>query len=217
MEDCLGLGSLLLVLLLVGWRLCALGHMASVDSLVEVSFLDLDAALGRTTRAHGQDEVGVLRADHGSGIIRGVVGSAADRFASWAVDGNAGWVIRVVLHRGDNLHATGREGIAVDVGEVIRDLAVGPSELELGDRSRDRVIWRKLDGDTNTFLVVSFAEAALEFSHAGGVALANRRIVNGKSAVVDNGSGSNSHDRGSRGKQHGCASKDVLGLHFLLL
>jgi len=165
-----------------------------MHSLVRVHFPDFDASLGRTAGAHGQDEVGVLRADHGSGIVWAVVGGTADRFASWAVDDNASWVVRVVLHRWDDFHATGGEGVAVDVGKVIGDLSVGPGELKLGDRSRDRVVRGKLDGDTNTFFAVALAVAALKCAHAGTGILADRRVVDGESTVVDHSSAPKGHN-----------------------
>lgn len=81
--------------------------MASVHPVVDVAFADLDATLGGTAGADGQDEVGVLIADHGSGVVWGVVGGRAGGFTSRAVDDDARWVAGVVLHRRHDLHTAG--------------------------------------------------------------------------------------------------------------
>lgn len=185
-----------------------------MDTVADVTFAGHQTSLGRTTRAQGQDEVGVLVANHGTGVVWSIVCGSAHALASRAVDDNASWVVGIVLHRGDDPHTTSGEGIAVDVGQIIIDLAAGPGELELRDWSRGGGIRGKLDGDTHTLLAVLFGEAALELLHVGSVALTNRRVVDRESAVVDDGSSSQSQGGRGRGKQHGCASENVLVLHF---
>lgn len=189
--------------------------MSSVDTVVDVASVGgLDITLAGATRAHGQDQVGVLIADHGAGVVRGVVGSSADGFTGRAVDRNTGRVAGIVLVGRDNLHTTGRERIAVNVGQIIRDLAISPGELELRDRAAGGGIGRQLDGDTDALLAVLLGVAALELLHVGIVVLADGSVVDGESTVVDNGGRANGHDGRSRGKQHGCARDDVLELHF---
>lgn len=188
--------------------------MASVHTVVDGAAHDGDAALDRSAGAHGQNETGILVAHHGSSVIGRVVGRGAGGLAGRAVDGDAARVAGVVLHRRDNLHTTRREGVAVDVGQVVRDLAVGPGKLKLRDGARRGGIGGELDRDTDTLLAVPLRVAALEFLHAGIVVAGHRRVVDGVSTVVDDGGRSEGQDGGSRGKQHGCASDEVFELHF---
>lgn len=174
----------------------------------------LDITLGSTTRAHGQDKVRVFVADHGASVIGSVVGGGAHGFAGRAVDRDTSRVVGVTLLGRHNLHTTGREGVAIDVGQVVCDLAIGPGELELGDRSGAGGIGRQFDGDANTGLSVLLRVAALDLLEVGIVALSDGGVVDGESTVVDDGGRADGHDGGSRGKQHGCASDDVLELHL---
>lgn len=98
-----------------------------------------------STGAHGQDQVRVDAADHGSSLVRSVVCSGASALASGTRDRNAGWVGRVVLHGWDNLHTTFGEGIAVDVGQIPEDAVARWGELELRDGSGKVVCGRQLD------------------------------------------------------------------------
>lgn len=176
-----------------------------MDAVSDMFSLDLDASLGTSTRAHGQGEAGILIADHGADIIWEVVGSGADSLAGRAVNHDTRWVGRVALLGWDNLHATSGEGIAINVGKIIGDLAVGPGEFELRDGSTDGSIGSQLDGDAHTLLRVALGVGALEGLHVGVLTLADGSIVDGISTVVDDGGSAQSHDSGSRGKQHGCA------------
>lgn len=154
-------------------RLLKLGHVTSVDTVVDVSSLvDRDAALEGSARADGQGEVRVLIADHGSDVVWGVVGSGASGHTSRAGHRNAGRVAGVILHGWNNLHTASSEGVAVDVGQVIGDLAVSPGELELRDWSIGGLVGRKLDRDSGTLVGVALAVSALKLSH-GGVAAAS--------------------------------------------
>lgn len=63
-------------MLIVRRRLCVLGELTSVNAL-ENALGDGDAALASSARAHCQDEVGVLIADHGAGVIWSIVGGGA--------------------------------------------------------------------------------------------------------------------------------------------
>lgn len=187
-------------------HLCLVGdELTSVDAISDVLSLDLDTSLGTSTGAHGQGEAGVLIADHGSDIVWSIVGSSADGLSGRAVNHNASWVGRITLLGGDNLHATGGEGIAIDVGEIIGDLAISPGEFELRDRSTASSVGSQLDRDANTLLRVTLGVRSLEGLHVGMVVLANGGIVDGISTVVDDGGSAQGHDSGSRGKQHGCA------------
>lgn len=194
-------------------HLCHLGQVTSMDAVMDLAFVDGDASLARSTGANGQDEVGLLVAHHGASVIGSIVGRGAHSLAGRAVDDDTGWVAWVVLHRRNNLHATRREGVAVDVGEIVRDLAIGPGELELRDGSGGGGIGCKLDRNANTFLTVAFAIASLELLHARVGAASDRCIIDGIAAVVDDGGGSQGQDGRGRGKQHGCASNEVLELH----
>lgn len=91
--------------------------------------------------------------------------------ASRAIDLLAGWVGGVSHHGGDKTHASINERRAVDVGEIIVDLAISPGEFELGDRAIHA--GRELDGDANTRLGVRLGVAALEFGHPSVLALSN--------------------------------------------
>merc|ERR1712000_55112 len=98
--------------------------------------------------------------------------------------------------------------------KIVRDLAVGPGELELGDGSVGSGIGRELDRDTGALTAVSLGVAALEFGHSWVGTTSDRRIVDGETAVVDDGSGTKGQGGLSRGKQHSCASDNVLELHL---
>lgn len=200
-------------ILMIECRLCGAQELASMDAADGIPSAG-HAALAGSTWAHGQDEVGILAADHGASVIRSVVSGSASRCASRAADWHTCWVVWVVLHRRDNLHATSREWVAVDVGQIVGDLSVGPCELELGDRSRRGLLRRQLDRDTHTWLAVALAVATLELLHARVGAATNRCVVDWEATVVDDGGSPHSHNSGSGGKQHGCArSQEVLELH----
>lgn len=156
--------------------LTTLGQVSRVDTVVDVAVpvhRGGGALLAGATRAHGDSQVRLLVADHGAGVVWRVVRGGADGLASGAIDGDTGWIVGVVLHRGNDAHAARREGIAVDVGDIVVDLAVGPGELELGDGPRRTVIGRELDGDADAFLAVCLTVAAFELRHVGRVALAD--------------------------------------------
>lgn len=176
-----------------------------MDAVADVLALDLDTSLGTSTRAHGQSKAGILITDHGSDVVWSIVGSSADRLSSRAVNHNAGWVGRVTLLGWDNLHTTSGEGIAINVGEIISDLAVSPGEFELRDGSTAGIIGGQLDRDANTLLRITLGVRSLKGLHVGMVVLTDGSIVDGISTVVDDGGSAQSHDSGSRGKQHGCA------------
>ena len=172
-----------------------------------------DASLASSTGAESQDEVGVFITDHGAGVIGLVVSSRAGGRASRARDGDASRVVGVVLHGRNNLHTTSREWVAVDVGQVVGNLAIGPGELELRDGAGSAGLRRELNRDTDTLLTVALAVAALELLHAGVGATADGGVVDGEAAVVDHGGSSHGGDTRGRGKQHGCASDESLELH----
>jgi len=142
--------------------------MTSMGTVVEMTCVDeRHASLAGSARANGQDQVGILIADHSVGVIWGVVGGSADRFAGRAVNGHAGWVAGIVLHGRDDLHASSSERVAIDVGKIIRDLAVSPGELELRDRSGLSIVWRELDREANILVAICLAVATFESFHGG--------------------------------------------------
>ena len=100
-----------------------------------------------------------------------VVGGTAGTLASRASDLLTGWVGAVSHHGGNERHASISERRAVDVGEIIVDLAISPGEFELGDRTIHA--GRELDGDANTRLGVRLGVAALKFGHPSVLALTN--------------------------------------------
>lgn len=184
-----------------------------MDAIDDVASSVSDASLGSSARAQGQSEAGFLIADHGADIIGLIVGSGTDRLASRAGHGNTGRVVGIILHRGHNLHTTSREGVAIDVGKVVGDLAVGPGELELRDGARGAVVWRKLDGDANTLHAVALAVAALERCHSWVGTAADGGVIHREATVVDHGSSPHSCHTRSGGEQNGSAREDVLELH----
>lgn len=138
-------------------------------------------------------------------IIRLVVGGITDGVTGGAVDGNTGWVVGVVRHRRHQGHALIGEGVTVDVGQVVVDLAVRPGELEL---SRVGIsAGGELDGDSVALLAKLLRVAALHLLHLGVLALADRGVVDGETAVVDDGGLAQGHGGGGEGKQHGCAGE----------
>ena len=158
-----------------------------------------------TTRAQGEDEVGLVAADMGAHVIWLVVGSIAGLGASVADDGNASRVAGVVLHRRDKGHATIGKGVAVNVGHVIVDLAISPGELELSDLAVG--LGRKLDGDAVALAAPGLRVAALHLLHLSMLALADRCVVDRRAAVVDDSSLAQGHGGGGEGEQHGCAGE----------
>ena len=117
-------------------------------------------------------------ADHGSWVVRSVVGSTAYHGASWAGDRLAGRVGWIIGHRGVDDNAALREWVAlrtvripVDVGEIPEDAVTRPSVLELRDGTRERVIGCQLDGDPDAlFGVLSRVTTRPKQLHALGSA-----------------------------------------------
>jgi hypothetical protein len=182
----------------------------------------LSASRGAATGgAQGEDKIGIFAADVGADIIWLVVGGVAVRLAGRAVDGNAGWVVGVVLHGRNQRHATGREGVAVDVGDVVVDLAISPGELELGHVAV--VLGRELDGHAIALVAPALRVAALHLLHLSVRALADGSVPDWGVAVVDDGGLTQGHGGRSKGEQHGCAGElgqrhcDVGGLLIELL
>lgn len=141
----------------------------------------------------------------GADIVWLVVGSIAVVGTGRAVNGNAAWVARVARHGRSEAHATSSKWVAINVGEVIVDLAISPGELEL----RDLAISGRgeLDGDAVACLTVLLRVAALHLLHAGVLALTDRSVVDGVATVVDDMGRTKSHSSGGEGEQHGCAGE----------
>jgi len=111
------------------------------------------------------------------------------------------------------LHATIREWVAIDVGEIVGDtVAWDPSILELGDFTGETL--GELDRDTDVLLAELLSVTSLDELHACGLALCNGCIVDVVTAVVDDGGRANGHSRLGKGKQHGCASDGLGELHI---
>jgi len=178
-------------------HLCLGGEVTGVEPHDDVAAGLDDAALSSSPRAEGQGKARVFVADHGTDVIWRVVGGRADRLAGRAIDRHAGRVIGVVLHGRNDPHTTSREGIAVDVGDIIRDLAVVPGELELGDGTRLAVFCGKLDGHADTLLAVGLAVATLELLHAGVGTSSHGCVVDSGATVVDDGGASHGGDTNS--------------------
>lgn len=129
--------------------------MTTVDALMKRAVVPLQETWPRgTPRAEGEGQTRVLVADHGSNIIGSIVRGGANNLTSRTVDHCTGGVGGVALPGWDNLHPIGREGIAIDVGEIVGDFAVGPGELELRHRSAHGGVGRQLDGDADAGLRV---------------------------------------------------------------
>ena len=99
-----------------------MAHLASL-AMVGVGEISLRAA-----RAESKRERRVLAAHHRPRVGGRVVGSRADQRASWADNGQAGRVLRIIGDRRRDGYAPCREGIAfwrvriaVDVGEIVED------------------------------------------------------------------------------------------------
>lgn len=184
-----------------------------MDAIDDVASSLSDASLGGTAGAQSQSEARVLIADHGANIIWRIVGGRTDGLASRAGDGDTSRVVGIILHGWNDLHTTSREGVAVDVGQVIGDLAVGPGELKLRDGSRSAVLRSKLDGDTNTLLAVALAVATLECCHSRVGATTDGGVVHREATVVDDGSSPHSGHTRRGGEQNGSAREDVFELH----
>jgi len=105
------------------------GVVARVHTLVPVDGAsELDRAFGRSTGADGQDEIGVLVANHGLRVVWGIVGSSTDHGSRWAGDRLTSRVGCVVGHGWVDDNATLREWVAlravrvaVDVGQIPED------------------------------------------------------------------------------------------------
>jgi len=89
------------------------------------------ARVASAAGAQSHDEVAGVWADHGTNIVRVVVSRSAGRLSSWAVNGNTSWEVGAGGSRWHKAHAACREGVAVDVGDVVVDVAGVPCELEL--------------------------------------------------------------------------------------
>jgi len=176
-----------------------------MDALMIVKVgLGLTLFLG-STWAQGQNEVGILVADHRACVVWLVVGGSASRLPSWAGDVNAGWEACVVGHGWHDLHTALGERIAVDVGEIVVDHAVVPGVFELRDCSGKRVVRGKLNRHADVWLVIGVVVASRrELLHIL-ICARDSSIVNRETAVVIDGCSTNSQDRWSQGKQHGCA------------
>jgi len=114
----------------------------------------------RSARADAEGQAGVLVTDHGVSVIWLVVCSEANRFTSRADDWLASWVVCVPGHGWRENHAFGGKWIAVDVGDVVVDLAIGPGELKLGNAPGKRVGGSKLDRNADTFFGVALRVGA---------------------------------------------------------
>lgn len=85
----------------------------------------------------------------------------------------------------------GREWVAVNVRDVIVDVAVGPGIFELSDLAVGG--GRQLDGDANVGESVCLAEASRwQFLHGSTKTLSDRSKVDRRSTVVNNSGRSDS-------------------------
>lgn len=214
-QTCCAVGDARMVLSVVVRRQRLLARdVARMHTLVLVHRASkLDGALGRAAGADGQDEVGVLIADHGFWIVGGVVRSSADHRASGAGDRLASWVAGVIGHRWVNDDTTLGErvafstvGVAVDVGQIPEDAVARPGVLELGDWARERVGSGELDRDADAlFAIRGRVASGAKQLHAFGSAV-DGGVVNVVVAVVENRRASYGHDCWSKGKQTSCAN-----------
>lgn len=105
--------------------------------------LTLGACACSRTCAQREGDVGGVGANHGPHVVGEVVGGVAVLLACRAIDDLAGWEGRETWSGWRNFRTLSPKGVAVNVRDIVEDIAARPSEFKLCDRTGER--FRELD------------------------------------------------------------------------